>query len=319
MKHPGTPFRSVLALVLLGAVAAGCFSLGMWQLDRAAQRDALHDTIERGRLQAPVALTASSRPVDFLPWRAATAQGRWLTDHTVLLENRNLHGRPGYWVATPLALEPAPIPSNRHNAVSAGSAEIDAVADHTDASEFLGRGPATGEPAAPAVLVLRGWLPRDMQSGASVPPTPAEPGVVEIHGELHAHVPRIFELWEWAGGNSAQLPATLPPLDGQPPVLQNVELGDYARSSGLRLLPTVLAQTQETIIAKAVTDGEPVSGTRSAPVPHALQREWPGPSLDSDQNRGYALQWFSFCAIAAIAGLFVTRGLFRNRASRSKQ
>lgn len=291
LKHPGTSFRSLLALVLLIAVAAGCFSLGMWQLGRAAERDALHDTIERGRSQAPLQLSAATRPAEFLPWRAATAQGRWLDHHTVLLENRNLGGRPGYWVATPLQLEAA------NN--------------------------------APAVLVLRGWLPRDMQAGGALPAIPLEPGPVRIEGELHTHVPRIFELWQWAGGVSSQLPDTLPAADGTPPVVQNLVLADYAQASGLKLLPTVLAQTGATV-AMSETDAEtftdsaqqPSNGARQkADVPTAtaarpsLQREWPGPSLDSDQNRGYALQWFSFCAIAAIAALFITRGLLRRHPS----
>src|SRR5690606_26263760 len=125
MKPAHTNFRSVLALVLLGAVAACCFSLGMWQLSRAAERDALHNAIERGRLQAPLVLSSDSRPPELTAWRAATARGVWVPEHTVLLENRNLDGRPGYWVATPLMLADA----NRRT--------------------------STGM----AILVLRGWLP----------------------------------------------------------------------------------------------------------------------------------------------------------------
>src|SRR5690606_40569501 len=83
LKHPGTSFRSVLALVLLAIVAAVCFSLGMWQLQRAAERDALHDSIERGRLQAPVVLSASSRAAELTPWRAARSE-----EHTSELQSR---------------------------------------------------------------------------------------------------------------------------------------------------------------------------------------------------------------------------------------
>lgn len=289
----------MLALVLLAIVAAVCFSLGMWQLQRAAERDALHDSIERGRLQAPVVLSASSRAAELTPWRAATAQGHWLPQHTVLLENRNLDGQPGYWVATPLLLEADPVPPSRNDAVTAGSAEIGAVVGNGDTNDFLGKGPA---PGTTAVLVLRGWLPRDMQAGGSLPTLPEEPGLVRVTGELHAHVPRIFELWEWAGGKASALPATLPPPDNGVAVVQNLELADYAAATGLRLLPAVLAQTQ---------------GDSASP----LKREWPGPSLDSDQNRGYALQWFSFSAIAAIAGLVVLRNLFRRsgRSARGKE
>jgi len=277
---------NVLAIALLSLVAAGCFSLGLWQLDRAAERDALKRTIERGRLLAPLTLSADTPAADLSPWRAAAAQGHWAQQHTVLLENRNLDGRPGYWVATPLLL-------NAPN----GAAER--------ASES-----ASGKSAPPqAILVLRGWLPRDLHSGGVLPAIPREPGLVQIRGELHAHVPRIFELWEWAGGAASGLPVTLPQTDGTTPVVQNLELGDYARASGLDLLPAVLAQTHDTVVAGAAP---PVSA-RAPATPAALQREWPGPSLDSDQNRGYALQWFSFCAIAAIAAAFIAYGLLQRK------
>lgn len=302
--------RNALALVVLGIVGAICFSLGQWQLDRAAERDTLHKAIEHGRLQTPLMLASTTPGADLLPWRAATAQGQWSPQHTVLLQNRNLEGRPGYWVATPLLLTPPAMPSSRNDAVSAGSAELAAVAGRADAGDFLGRGPAGGETA---VLVLRGWLPRDMQAAGAAPAIPQETGLVEVRGELHTHVPRIFELWQWAGGEASHLPPALPQADGVVPQLQNLSLAEYAEATGLQLLPIVLAQTE----ASTTLAAGPQAGTAAAPE---LRREWPGPSLDSDQNRGYALQWFSFSGIAAIAALFVVRAMWRRRriATRSK-
>ena len=293
---------SLLALVVLAIVAGTCISLGFWQLDRAAQRDALHEMIERGRSQAPIALNASTPASQLLPWRAATIQGRWSHEHTVLLQNRNLDGRPGYWVATPLQLTPTPIPSNRLDAVAAGSAESATIA-HSEAQEFLSRGPGAH---APAVLVLRGWLPRDMQAVEQAPEIPHEEGLLQINGELHSHVPRIFELWEWAGGASSKLPASLPQPDGTVAQIQNLNLDAYEQATGLNLLPIVLAQTSESLVLAA--DARNDTGQSSQAK---LIREWPGPALDSDQNRGYALQWFSFSGIALIAALFVLRSLLR--------
>src|SRR5690554_6550768 len=219
IKHAHTGFRNVLALVLLGAVAGVCFSLGMWQLSRASERDALHNAIERGRLQAPVTLSAESRSADMVPWRPATVEGRWSAEHTVLLENHNLDGRPGYWVATPLLFGAA-----RDN-------------DRYD-----------------GMLVLRGWLARDIGTPGAVPTVPDEPGAVKVSGELHSHVPRILELWSWAGGKSSELPETLPvgPGGASYPQVQNLEVQELAAASGLKLLPVVLAQTEDTALA---TDG----------------------------------------------------------------
>lgn len=296
----GTPWRSVVALVLLCVVAGVCMSLGLWQLDRAAERDTLHQAIEAGRQQEAIVLTALTPEEDLIPWRAAVSQGRWSHAHTVLLQNRNLNGQPGYWVATPLLLPAPPPSSNRLDAVLAGSAEP-TLTGAEEGREFLSRGPVT-QPTA--VLVLRGWLPRDMRAGGTAPTLPREEGLLEVQGELHAHVPRIFELWEWAGGVDSQLPSRLPQANGEVPQVQNLDLQAYVQATGLVLLPIVLAQTSESVPLEHAQDG-------AAQAQPPLIREWPGPSLDADQNRGYALQWFSFSGIALVAALFVLRGLLR--------
>ncbi|MVW78455.1 SURF1 family protein [Bordetella sp. 02P26C-1] len=238
--------RILLTLVLLGLVVALCVSLGAWQLRRADERLATAERIEAGRAQTPVVLRASTPDTELTAWRPARVAGQWLNQFTILLDNRNQHGKPGYWLATPMLL--------------AGRDEV-------------------------AVLVLRGWLPRTLGANAGVrqlpdlPPTPD--GVQTIVGEMYPHVPRLFELWSLGSDKQGQLPATLPAADGIPQ-LQNLELADYSKATGLRLLPVVLMQTE----------GE-----------DALVRDWPQPSVDYHQNRGYALQWFSFAAIAAIAAL----------------
>lgn len=136
-----------------------------------------------------------------------------------------------------------------------------------------------------AVLVLRGWVARQPGS-QQAPAVPAEAGPVTVQGELAERVPRLFELWSFGGAGAARLPARLG--DGPAPVLQNLDLKAYAQSTGLALLPTVLMQT--------AASTSPADG---------LVRDWPGPSVDYSQNQGYALQWFSFAAIAALAWLVV--------------
>lgn len=326
--HAGGRLRGVLALVLLGIVAAVCFSLGQWQLGRAAERDALRAALEHGRSQPPLVLSAATDTSAFVPWQAAGATGRWSDEHTVLLQNRNLDGVPGYWVATPLLLTPQKPPVNRNDVVAAGSAELQAMSGEAGARDFFSRGASAQQPA---VLVLRGWLPRDFSAVDHPPSVPQEPGLVQVTGELHTHIPRLFELWKWAGGAASQLPAAIPQASGAIAQVQNLELSEYERATGLDLLPVVLAQTQATQILQAdgLQDGTPnpgqlsevtpSRGTQAPPSGTALRREWPGPSLDADQNRGYALQWFSFCAIAVIAGLFVLRSMLRQRANPSSK
>ncbi|MYN12740.1 SURF1 family protein [Pusillimonas sp. TS35] len=297
MVRPHIRSRTLAALIVLAVMAAVFVALGNWQLRRAAERTALRASIEAGRAAAPLVLDAATPPAALQPWRPASVRGTWRPELTVLLENRNHEGRPGYWVATPLLL-------------------------HAHEST--------------AVLVLRGWLPRFGGPGpvgqagqpsvqqpqeASAAQRPAArsnafgaeadalradaiaPGSGEhtIQGELLARVPRLFELASWAGGG-AGLPVRLPRDNGTLPVLQNLDLADYQAATGLKLLPAVLAQTAPQDSAASSTN-QPV-----------LVRDWPQPSLDADQNRGYALQWFGFAAIAAGAWLTIAwRALRRAR------
>lgn len=264
MARPHTNFHTLTALILLGALAFVFASLGNWQLSRAAQRDAIKLAIDTGRGNAPLAIQADTPIAELVPWRPATAHGRWQHDLTVLLENRNYQGRPGYWVATPLLMD---------------------------------------EPSRTAVLVLRGWLPRDASLPQKLPAIPAPTGEQTISGELLERVPRLFELWSWSGNEATQLPKRLPDPERPLPSVQNLDLTAYQAATGLKLKPTVLAQTS--------VASSPASSAESSPLLH----EWPEPSLDSDKNRGYALQWFGFAAIAAIAWLVIAWRALRHRKS----
>ncbi|HWK71587.1 SURF1 family protein [Pollutimonas sp. M17] len=264
MARPHTIFHTLTALVLLGALAFVFASLGNWQLGRAAQRDAIRLAIDAGRASAPLAIAAGTPATEMLPWRPATAHGRWRHDLTVLLENRNYRGRPGYWVATPLVID---------------------------------------EASGTAMLVLRGWLPRPSTFPQGLPQVPAAAGEQTVSGELLERVPRLFELWSWAGGRATQLPERLPDPNQATPRVQNLDLAAYAAATGLKFKPAVLAQT-----VAATPAGEAADGAQ-------LMHEWPEPSLDSDKNRGYALQWFGFSAIAAIAWLVLAWRALRRRKS----
>lgn len=149
-----------------------------------------------------------------------------------------------------------------------------------------------------AVLVLRGWLPRYTgDTGQPIAPkVPALSGQQTISGELLERVPRLFELPGWAGGGGTQLPARLPESNGSHPVVQNLDLVALSTATGLKFLPVVLAQT-----------APPRAAASSTPVgqANALVYDWPEPSQDANQNRGYALQWFGFAAIAVVAWLLI--------------
>jgi len=142
-----------------------------------------------------------------------------------------------------------------------------------------------------AVAVLRGWLPRPVPDGPVSVRTPS--GAVTVRGDLVPRVPRLFELPALSGRKRDEFSASLPGWPGAPPRLQNLELDTYAKAADVALLPAVLEQTGD--------------------APDGLVRDWAGPTTNSDTHRGYALQWFSFAAIAAIAfGVILVR-TFRSK------
>ncbi len=152
------------ALVLLATLAgvAGTARLGLWQLDRAAQKNALQAALDSRRALPPLAaseLAADDATAAAQHHRRITLQGRWVGAGTVYLDNRQMGGRPGFFVITPLQL-------------------------------------ADGS----AVAVQRGWQPRDMADRARVvtPPTPA--GEVAVSGRIAPPPARLYEFAPSASG-----------------------------------------------------------------------------------------------------------------------
>jgi len=97
-----------LVTAVTAAAALLTARLGWWQLDRAAQKTALEAAIvERGRLPPLVGaaqLAGTPEAAAGQHHRAVQLTGRWSAAHTVYLENRQMNGRPGFYVVTPLLL-----------------------------------------------------------------------------------------------------------------------------------------------------------------------------------------------------------------------
>lgn len=98
-------FRPALlpGLAALAAIAL-TLSLGNWQLRRAEEKLALGRELDEAARHTVLALP--SRPIgaqDF-EFRRISARGEYLTNHTILLDNKVRHGSAGYQVLTPLSL-----------------------------------------------------------------------------------------------------------------------------------------------------------------------------------------------------------------------
>jgi surfeit locus 1 family protein len=228
----GLAARRIVVLVAAVAGALLTARLGLWQLDRAAQKTALHEAMHsRAALPAlqPGQLARTPAQLDEQVHRRVRLEGRWLSERSIYLDNRQMFGRPGFYVVTPLLL-------------------------------------AEGD----AVLVQRGWLPRNALDRSQLAPVKTPPGVVQVEARITPRLARLFEFEAAASGA----------------IRQNLDVAAFAREIDLPLRPLALVQLDS---ADAADDG--------------LQRQWLPATLDVSKHHGYAVQWFALSAL--ITGLYV--------------
>jgi surfeit locus 1 family protein len=217
-------------IVLVAALALSLLTarLGLWQLDRADQKTRMQQSLQAQRALAALTQRDLGMNADELRaqvYRAVRLQGRWLPEHTVYLDNRQMNGRTGFYAVTPLLLD-----------------------DGT------------------AVLVQRGWLPRDQMDRTRIQALPLPAGPVTVQGRVALSPSRMYE------------------FDGtvEGPIRQNLDVSAFARETRLRLRPlTVLQETSTNEIADD------------------LKRDWPAPATGVEKHHGYAFQWFAISALTA--------------------
>lgn len=231
----------VLIATVLGVVATS--ALGTWQLNRAAEKLALQAALESREVLPEVPgdkLANSLAEARSQHYQRTRLKGHWLTASTVFLENRQMNDKPGFFVVTPLKLS------------------------GTDQ----------------AVVVQRGWSPRNFVDRAALPSVLTPTGEVEVTGLI---APPPARLLEFAGAAPG-------------PIRQNLELSTYALEVGTTLKPMSIWQSDDPT-ARNVDDG--------------LLREWPRPALGVQKHYGYAFQWFALSAL--MAGLYVWFRIVRPR------
>lgn len=140
-------------------------SLGVWQLGRASQKEALQAAITQQSALSPVSqatLLASADAMSLVHRRAAVS-GTWLPQHTVFLDNRQMDAKPGFYVLTPFEL-----------------------ADQADGAKKV-------------ILVQRGWVARHFLDRSQVPAVPTPLGVVSIEGRI---APPPSKLYAFKGADN---------------------------------------------------------------------------------------------------------------------
>lgn len=215
-------------------------SLGFWQLSRATQKLTLQAAVDAQGAKPLLDGTALQLAGDpsALLHQRARLKGTWGQGKTVFLDNRPMGSRVGFYAVTPLILDSSKV----------------------------------------AILVQRGWAPRDFEDRARLPHIDTPKGVVEIEGRIAPAPAKLYEL----GGTSAG------------PIRQNLDLAQFQAETGLTLMAVTLQQT-----------GAPGEG---------LLRDWAPVNAGVDRHYGYAFQWFGLSALTAVLYLWfqiVRRFIYR--------
>jgi surfeit locus 1 family protein len=223
MVLTGRGWVVLVAALLFAALTA---RLGVWQLDRADQKNRAQAALnERRAMPSLPAAALALRPAEAAAQysRLITLEGHWLPEKTVYLENRQMDTRVGFYAVTPLRLD-----------------------DGT------------------AVLVQRGWLPRDQVDRTRIVAPRAPAGRVVVQGRIAPGPGRIYD---FAGAASG-------------PIRQNLDIESYARETALPLRPVSVVEEDS---PKASPDG--------------LLRHWQAPAADVQKHYGYAFQWFALSTL----------------------
>ncbi|RQO45193.1 transmembrane cytochrome oxidase [Variovorax sp. KBW07] len=197
---------------------AATVSLGRWQLSRAAQKESLQASIDAQKQKPPLTqaeFLALEKASDSLH-RPVRLRGLWLPTQTVYLDNRQMHGVPGFYVMTPFALE--------------GSEQ--------------------------AVMVQRGWVQRNFVDRTKLGDVETPAGIVEVTGLIEPPPSHLLELGTPtpapasapataetpAPAPAAGAPAPAPAAEGSSPIRQNLDLEAFRAETKLPLRTDVSLQ-----------------------------------------------------------------------------
>ncbi len=164
----GRASRSRAWIALAAAVVVALTArLGFWQLDRAAQKEAIGAQLQLQSRRAPLDESdllrlASSQDASRETGRPVRLRGDWVAGSTVWLENRQMGGRPGFYAVSVLRLP----------------------------------GSSVG------VLVQQGWVARDPSDRLRVPDLPLPSGPVVVQGRM---APPPSRLYDFGGVDTGRL------------------------------------------------------------------------------------------------------------------
>ncbi len=234
--------RLTALLVGAGLAVALTTSLGFWQLRRAAEKIALQTAMDSQGTKTPLAGTQLREAAD-----------------PVSLVYQRVHLR-GTWAAA--------------STVFLDNRQMDAKVGFFVLTPLMLEGGG-------AVLVQRGWAPRNFENRTQLPRVETPPGLVELEGRIGLPPSKLFEPGTATNGT----------------IRQNLDLSQFRAETGLPLMAVTVLQ----------------SGTPS----EGLRRAWPAVNLGVDKHYGYAFQWFALATL--VAALILWFQIIRPFYQRSKE
>lgn len=105
--------RGVLGTVAVLVVAGVCIRLGVWQLDRRAERLQRNQAVAERMADEPVTLSVAPTDTASLTYRRATVSGAVDNDRSIILAGRSRNGTPGVHILSPVRLTPGAVLVNR--------------------------------------------------------------------------------------------------------------------------------------------------------------------------------------------------------------
>ncbi len=329
------------------ALVVTMVNLGLWQLRRHDERQALRDQLADS-LAVPAVDVASvlgssdaagSVGVEDWEYRRLTAQGRLHCSQAVLVRNRTLNGRPGYWVFAPLEVSAVRSDSAADSSSAAGTApliqtpelppnapelppglpEFPAIAPDSRAAPAPDSTAPTADPASPSadsaapaapiadfsVMANLGWLPRELAtSGPSA--TDVWQGDNCSTTAQDSQVAITGLLFLPVGGSGRECDSLAPVCTFARPDVSALA-AHYAEQPGVAEVGPVQSQPSQLQLSllppqslPQVLDSFYIQLEESTPSASVNLVILGVPEFSLGNHRSYAVQWFIFSTIAAV-------------------
>ena len=160
------PFAAALFVIVVGIL------LGNWQTRRAAEKTAIEQRIAERSVQPALDLNQTYSSAD-IEYRRVSAEGVYIADWPLYLDNRPYQGKAGFTLMMPLRLE------------------------------------KNGD----VILVARGWFPRNAADRTRLPAIPVPSGPVRIEGIAHRSAGHVLQLGQAAAIEPGAIVQNLEPAE----------------------------------------------------------------------------------------------------------